>query len=61
MAADAPAPFTVWAKNPDTEKRLSFGFFSVEEAHAKMAQLKAAGFKAVEIDVSKLPKLDPFR
>jgi len=61
MTGEAPAPFTVWAKNPDTGKRLSFGFSSIEEAHSKMAQLKGAGFKAVEIVVSKLPRLDPFR
>jgi len=61
MAGDAPAPFTVWAKNPDTGKRLSFGFPSIEDAHAKMAQLKGAGFKAVEIVVLKSPRLDPWR
>jgi hypothetical protein len=59
MTGDAPAPFTVWAKNPDTGKRLSFGFLSIEEAHIKMAQLKGAGFKAVEIVVAKLPRGDP--
>ena len=61
MAGDAPAPFTVWAKNPDTGKRLSFGFSAIEEAHAKVAQLKGAGFKAVEIVVLKSPRLDPWR
>jgi hypothetical protein len=61
MAGSSSAAFTVWAKNPDTGKRLSFGLSSIEEAHAKMAQLKGAGFKAVEIVVLKSPKLDPWR
>lgn len=61
MAGDSSAAFTVWAMNPDSGKRLSFGFSSIEDAHSKMAQLKGAGFKAVEIVVSKFPKLDPWR
>jgi hypothetical protein len=55
-----PAAFTVWADNPDTGKRLCFGFSSIEEAHAKMAQLKMAKFRAVEMIVSKLPEADPW-
>ena len=54
------AAFTIWADNPDTGKRLSFGFSSIEEAHAKMAQLKVAKFRAVEMIVSKLPEADPW-
>lgn len=50
--------YTVQAENPDTGKRLSFGFFTSEEAHAKMAQLKQARFRAVEMKISKLPKAD---
>ncbi len=55
-----PAAFTVWADNPDTGKRLGFGFSSIEEAHAKVAQLKMAKFRAVEMIVSKLPEADPW-
>ena len=58
--ANPPAAFTVWADNPDTAKRLSFGFSSIEEAHAKVAQLKMAKFQAVEMIVSKLPEADPW-
>ena len=54
------AAFTIWADNPDTGKRLSFGYSSIEEAHAKMAQLKLAKFRAVEMIVSKLPEADPW-
>ena len=54
------AAFTIWADNPDTGKRLSFGFSSIDEAHAKMAQLKLAKFRAVEMIVSKLPEADPW-
>jgi hypothetical protein len=54
------AAFTIWADNPDTGKRLSFGFSSIDEAHAKMAQLKLAKFRAVEMIVSKLPESDPW-
>ena len=53
-----PAAFMVWADNPDTGKRLGFGFSSIEEAHAKMAQLKQAKFRSVEVIVSKLPKAE---
>jgi hypothetical protein len=52
------AEFTVYADNPDTGKRLSFGFSSSGEAHAKMVQLKQAKFRAVELIVSKSPKPD---
>jgi len=47
--ANPPAAFTVWADNPDTGKRLGFGFSSIAEAHAKVAQLKMAKFRAVEM------------
>jgi hypothetical protein len=57
---NSPAAFMVWADNPDTGKRLGFGFSSIEEAHAKMAQLKMAKFRAVEIIVSNLPEADPW-
>ena len=56
MADKTPAEFTVYANNPDTGKRLSFGFSSIGDAHAKMAQLKQAKFKSVELVVSKSPK-----
>ena len=55
MDSEIPQAFTVWAENPDTGKRLSFGFFSSGEAYAKMAQLKQANFRCVEVIVSKLP------
>ena len=55
-----PAAFTVWADNPDTGKRLGFGFSSIAEAHAKMAQLKMAKFRAVEMIVSNLPETYPW-
>jgi hypothetical protein len=58
MDSDFSAAFTVWAENPDTGKRLSFGFSSSGEAHAKMAQLKQARFRSVEVIVSKLPKAE---
>lgn len=50
------AEYTVYAVNPDTGKRLSFGFSSSDEAHAKMSQLKQAKFRSVEFVVSKSPK-----
>ena len=58
MDSEIPQAFTVWAENPDTGKRLSFGFFSSGEAYAKMAQLKQARFRSVEVIVSKLPKAE---
>jgi hypothetical protein len=58
--ANPAAAFTIRADNPDTGKRLSFGYSSIEEAHAKMAQLKLAKFRAVEMIVSKLPEADPW-
>jgi hypothetical protein len=56
--ANAPAVFTVLADNPDTGKRLSFGFSLIGEANAKMAQLKMAKFRAVEMIVLRLPEAD---
>jgi hypothetical protein len=58
--ANPPAAFTVWADNPDTGKRLGFGFSSIAEAHAKVAQLKMAKFRAVEMIVSKVQEADPW-
>jgi hypothetical protein len=55
MDSDVPEAFTVWAENPDTAKRLSFGFSSSGDAYAKMAQLKRAKFRCVEVIFSKLP------
>ena len=54
-----PAAFTVWADNPDTGKRLSFGFSSIDEANAKLAQLRLAKFRTVEMIVSRLLDADP--
>ena len=61
MDSDVSEAFTVWAENPDTGKRLSFGFSSSGDAHAKMAQLKQAKFRSVEVIVSKLPKAEIWR
>jgi len=58
MDSDISQAFTVWAENPETGKRLSFGFSSSGDAHAKMAQLKEARFRSVEVIVSKLPKVE---
>ena len=58
MDSDISEAFTVWAENPDTGKRLSFGFSSSGDAQAKMAQLKQARFRSVEVIVSKLPKVE---
>ena len=58
MDSDISEAFTVWAENPDTGKRLSFGFSSNADAYAKMAQLKQAKFRSVELIVSKLPKAE---
>jgi hypothetical protein len=59
MLEDDPREkYTVWADNPDTGKRHSFGFASSEDAYAKMAQLKRAKFRAVELIVSKPPKIE---
>ena len=58
MDSDVPEAFIVWAENPDTGKRLSFGFSSSGEAYAKMAQLKQAKFRSVEVIVSKMPKAE---
>lgn len=55
----ATATFTVWAENPDTGKRHRFVFSSVEAAYAKMAQLRQAKFRAVEMIVYKPPKTTP--
>ena len=56
--ATPPAAFTIWADNPDTGKRLSFGFSSIDEANAKMAQLRLAKFRTVEMIVSRLPEAE---